>query len=96
MRTEKEILADLTTAREAYHLAPSRELTARIKVAQAELAALMSHGAKPCPCCKGAAAGLHKRPGVYEIGCLACVNGPRARGETAADAVETWNAFERD
>jgi len=92
MRTEKEILADLTAAREAYHLAPSREKTARIKAAQAELSALLSAGAGPCKVCGTMPHGVHKRPGVFEVGCLKCINGPRADGETSAEAVQAWNA----
>lgn len=96
-RTERTIRAELATALENYRAAvpvlPGPECEKLDKIAKAlqvELSQFLSRGANPCPLTGLVPHGMKKRPGVYEVG---PIDSPlRARGETAEEAVEAWNA----
>lgn len=85
MRTEQEISADIAAAS-----GDNKKLNAL----RAEMGALFSEGAKPCPICKNTPHGMQKNPTTVEIGCLVCVKPIRARAPTIAECVKKWNASE--
>lgn len=95
-RTEKVIRAEIDAARAEYQAAvatkPAHEcapLSTLVTTLQAELHALLAKGAVRCPLTGDTPIGMKKRAGVYEVGPRS--SPLRARGETAADAVEAWN-----
>jgi len=96
---EKSLRAEIETARAEYEAAVvsepahvAAEKSKKVKTLIGKLAAALASGADVCPKDGSAAIGMRRKAGLYEVGCLACAN--RAQGETAAEAVENWNAGE--
>lgn len=102
-----ELDAALQEYREGAHTlaAPTlAELSTSIKLLQQELSDACAMGSKTCPQCGNLPHGMERRPGLFEVGCLACLpelvkigtvtmrKSSAARGKTAAAAVDNWNA----
>jgi hypothetical protein len=121
MRTETEILKDLSTAKAEY-LDASEKLPAnqtipfhkKVKAFQQELSDALSAGTVACPRCNQKPHGMRFRTEMkydfgpdgkpnlqsgfdvklYEVGCIGCPDGFRARASSQAEAVEKWNSLE--
>jgi hypothetical protein len=107
MNTEKEITAAIEAAQKNYHdkaetlsASEANKLTDEITLLKKGLSDHITDGAEPCPSCKEQPFGMKRGRGMYEIGCRTCTPVKTeagivlfsAQGETAADAVENWNA----
>lgn len=111
MRTIKDVKKAIADAVAAYHKIVHSSPAADVKKAsdvvkglRAELSAIITEGAKPCPMCKEQPFGMEQPNGrstEFEIGCLGCkpiehedgtIREPRVRGGMVpAHAVEAWN-----
>jgi hypothetical protein len=105
-----DIKAKLEATQRQYHdgvhtlpAAALSVLTETMKELRKALSDCYSAGASPCPDCGNLPHGMERRPGLFEVGCLACLprivlgNGGKlrevraAQGKTAQDAVANWN-----
>lgn len=110
--TEESLTKEIKRLHEEYHEKSEQlnghertEYTKKIVGLKAELSALLSEGAIPCPnekCKDSVVHGMLKRPyfedkdgehpALYEVGCLTCEL--RSRASTAEKAVARWNSRE--
>lgn len=99
MRTEDEITQAIEKALAKHRANEARWSHAQrnksrqtIRDLRAELAAVLTEGAKPCPNCGEHPHGIHQ-PWGYVVGCLSLTcSGRHSRGNSIALAIENWNA----
>lgn len=109
MRSEEEIRKDLDETKLAYLKAhdtlPYNQvmpLSQKVLELQTELSDVLSEGATVCPKCGNKPHGMLAeivvakgiRFKIYEVGCIPCPNGMRARSGSPSEAITKWNAGE--
>lgn len=84
----KELLADYNANCQNMTSAEIGAHNAEVKALRAELQAVLTNGAKPCPDCLEMPLGINQ-PRFYEVGC-SCPE-KQSKGQFIEEAVENWN-----